>query len=327
MFRRCSNLFDTMKHQLFTIAAVSLFATSALAEVAKPVVVAPPITTTAPVPVDSKIPDAKERISYAVGVMIASDMKRNLERGHYDVNIESVAKAFVEAATGKPTLLTDAESKSIVQAYSTELRQKAEEQRKIEGEKNKKAGDDFMAANKAKEGVVALPSGLQYKVIKQGAGPKPVATDTVVTHYKGTLIDGTEFDSSYGRGEPSSFAANRVIKGWTEALQLMPVGSKWQLVIPPDLAYGPSGQSQKIGPNATLIFEIELLSIKEPAPAAAKSAQPVVTSDIIKVPSKAEMDKGAKIEVLKPADVEKLQKEEASKKSSPGAKPAAPEKK
>ncbi|PYY03418.1 MAG: hypothetical protein DMG64_08020 [Acidobacteria bacterium] len=120
----------------------------------------------------------------------------------------------------------------------------------------------FLAANKSKEGVVTLPSGLQYKVLKEGTGPKPSATDSVACNYRGTLINGTEFDSSYKRGQPATFAVNGVIKGWTEALQLMPVGSKWQLFIPADLAYGERGAGADIGPNSTLIFEVELLSIQ-----------------------------------------------------------------
>ena len=129
------------------------------------------------------------------------------------------------------------------------------------GEANKKQGDAFMAANKTKEGVVTLPDGLQYKILTAGTGPKPLATDTVICNYKGTLIDGSEFDSSYKRGQPATFPVGGVIKGWTEALQLMPVGSKWQLFIPSDLAYGDRGQGP-IGPNATLIFEVELVSIQ-----------------------------------------------------------------
>jgi FKBP-type peptidyl-prolyl cis-trans isomerase FklB len=130
------------------------------------------------------------------------------------------------------------------------------------GGTNKQAGDAFLAANKSKEGVVTLPSGLQYKILKAGTGPKPTVSDSVVCNYRGTLLDGKEFDSSYKRGQPATFPVGRVIKGWTEALQLMPVGSKWQLFIPSDLAYGASGAGGDIGPNATLIFEVELISIQ-----------------------------------------------------------------
>ena len=130
------------------------------------------------------------------------------------------------------------------------------------GETNKKAGEEFLAANKTKDGVVTLPSGLQYKILTAGTGPKPTLSDSVVCNYKGTLLDNTEFDSSYKRGQPATFPVGGVIKGWTEALQLMPVGSKCQLFIPPDLAYGPRGSGPTIGPSSTLIFEVELISIK-----------------------------------------------------------------
>ena len=133
-------------------------------------------------------------------------------------------------------------------------------------EVNKKEGDAFLAANKTKDGVVTLPSGLQYKILTQGTGPKPTPTDSVVCNYKGTLLNGTEFDSSYKRGQPATFPVGGVIKGWTEALQLMPVGSKWQLFVPSDLAYGQRGPGGGIGPNSTLVFEVELISIKSKPP-------------------------------------------------------------
>jgi FKBP-type peptidyl-prolyl cis-trans isomerase FklB len=133
----------------------------------------------------------------------------------------------------------------------------------VAGESNKKEGDAFLAANKTKDGVVTLPSGLQYKILQEGTGPKPSASDTVVCNYRGTLLNGTEFDSSYKRGQPATFAVGQVIHGWTEALQLMPVGSKWQLFIPAELAYGARPAGPDIGPNSTLIFEVELLSIQE----------------------------------------------------------------
>ena len=151
-------------------------------------------------------------------------------------------------------------------ALQADLRKKGEEKMLVQGEANKKEGDAFLAENKTKEGVVTLPSGLQYKILKEGTGPKPTATDTVVCNYKGTLLDNTEFDSSYKRGQPATFPVSGVIKGWTEALQLMPVGSKWQLFIPSDLAYGArGGPGGGIGPNATLVFEVELMSIQPKA--------------------------------------------------------------
>jgi FKBP-type peptidyl-prolyl cis-trans isomerase FklB len=155
---------------------------------------------------------------------------------------------------GGKTLLTDQEA----QASMEEVRSDLVKKQQAEG---KKEGDDFLAANKGKEGVVTLPSGLQYKILTAGTGPKPTASDTVACNYRGTRIDGTEFDSSYKRGQPTKFPVNGVIKGWTEALQLMPVGSKWQLFIPSDLAYGERG-NQGIPPNSTLIFEVELVSIE-----------------------------------------------------------------
>jgi len=143
-----------------------------------------------------------------------------------------------------------------------EARQKQAAKAQSEGSANKTEGEAFLAANKTKEGVMTTPSGLQYKILKAGTGPKPAATDTVVCNYRGTLLNGTEFDSSYKRGQPLTFPVNGVIKGWTEALQLMPVGSKWQLFIPAQLAYGERGAGADIGPNATLIFEVELVSIQ-----------------------------------------------------------------
>jgi FKBP-type peptidyl-prolyl cis-trans isomerase FklB len=270
-------------------------------------------STNALAAIDAKFKGPLEKNSYSIGVMLANDMKRNLQRGGYEVDPAIVAQAFTAFFTGQPTTVTEAEAQTVVRAYSMDLRQKAEEKRKAETEKNKTEGEAFLAANKAKEGVITLPSGLQYKVLTPGTGPKPTTNDTVSVHYRGTLIDGTEFDSSLAKGQPATFPVTRVIKGWTEALQLMPTGSKWQLTIPGELAYGQNGSPPKIGPNSVLQFEVELLGIKEPVN---PPPQPVVTSDIIKVPSKAELEKGAKIEVIKPADLERLQKEEAAKKAA-----------
>ncbi len=159
--------------------------------------------------------------------------------------------------------MSDEEMRTVMTAYQKEISQKQAEAAKIAAEKNKKEGDAFLAANKAKEGVITLPSGLQYKILKEGNGKKPTDADTVQVHYRGTLIDGTEFDSSIKRGQPASFPVKQIIPGWREALKLMPVGSKWQLFIPPELAYGARGAGGDIGPNATLIFEVELLAIKQ----------------------------------------------------------------
>jgi len=280
---------------------------------------APALLATDSTPVEARFKDVGEKNSYAVGVMIATDMQRNLKRGGYEVDPEIVARAFAEAFAGRPTTVTPTEAEAIVKAYGAELRQKSEEKRKIEGEKNKSEGEKFLAENKNKIGVITLPSGLQYKVLAEGKGAKPATNDTVLTHYRGTLLDGTEFDSSYAKGQPATFAVGRVIKGWTEALQLMPTGSKWQLFVPAELAYGPNGAPPKIGPNAALTFEIELLDIKAPAGAPTSNvpaASGAVTSDIIKVPSKAELDKGAKIEVIKKEDLERLQKEASDRRAT-----------
>ena len=160
------------------------------------------------------------------------------------------------------------EREKTLQAFQKEMMEKQIAASKEAGAKNQAEGEKFLAENKKKEGVKTTVSGLQYKVLKEGAGPSPKETDTVVTNYRGTLIDGTEFDSSYKRNEPATFQVNRVIKGWLEPLQLMKPGAKYQLVIPSSLAYGERGAGQLIGPNATLIFEVELLSIKPPEPAA-----------------------------------------------------------
>jgi FKBP-type peptidyl-prolyl cis-trans isomerase FklB len=200
----------------------------------------------------------KEKASYALGMNIANGIKRQKA----DVDPDSVARGLRDELAGRKPLLTIEEARTALAVLQNEVRKKQEEEMQKVGEANMKEGAEFLAANKAKEGVVTLASGLQYKILTAGTGPKPTASDTVVCNYKGTLINGREFDSSYKRGQPASFPVSGVIKGWTEALQLMPVGSKWELFIPPDLAYGSRGAGGVIGPNATLIFEVELLSIK-----------------------------------------------------------------
>jgi FKBP-type peptidyl-prolyl cis-trans isomerase FklB len=221
----------------------------------------------------------KQKASYAIGM----NWGTGLHRQGIDVDSAALIQGMKDALAGGKTLLTEDEARTALQQLQSEMQAKQQAKAAQEGEANKKEGDAFLAANKGKEGVVALPSGLQYKILTPGTGPKPTATDSVVCNYKGTLINGTEFDSSYKRGEPATFPVTGVIKGWTEALQLMPVGSKWQLVIPADLAYGPRGTpGGPIGPNATLIFEVELMSIKDknpppdkvPAPGAAPDKTP-----------------------------------------------------
>ena len=175
-----------------------------------------------------------------------------------------LARGLKDTLAGSKTLMTEDEARAVMMEVQNEFRKLQQEKAQQLGEANKKDGAAFLAANKSKDGVVTLPSGLQYKILQAGAGPKPAATDTVTVNYRGTLINGTEFDSSYKHGQPATFAVNAVIKGWTEVLQLMPVGSKWQLFIPPDLAYGERGAGNDIAPNATLIFEVELMSITPP---------------------------------------------------------------
>src|SRR5277367_678012 len=201
----------------------------------------------------------KDKQSYAIGLNIGKSMK------HDGVDIDSsvLARGIRDAVAGGKVLMTDDEIKATLTALSAGLKKSQEEKAAALGVANKSAGDAFLAANKAKEGVVALPSGLQYKILQEGEGPKPTASDSVVCNYKGTLLNGTEFDSSYKRGQPATFGVGQVIKGWTEALQLMPVGSKWQLFIPSSLAYGERGAGADIGPDSTLIFEVELLSIQD----------------------------------------------------------------
>ena len=161
--------------------------------------------------------------------------------------------------------MTDDQVQATMMALQNQVRTQADAKRKTDAETNKKAGDAYLAANKTKPGVITTPSGLQYKVIKEGTGPKPTVTDVVVCNYTGTLIDGKEFDASSKHGGPATFPVRGVIKGWTEALQLMPVGSKFELVLPPDLAYGERGAGDDIGPNETLVFQVELVSIKPPS--------------------------------------------------------------
>ena len=203
--------------------------------------------------------DQKEKISYIIG----RDIGTNFKRQSIDIDPDILGRGIKDGLSGAKPLLSEQEAKEVLAAFEKVMKGKQEESRKAIGEKNKKEGEVFLAENKAKEGVKTAPSGLQYKVIKPGTGKKPQATDTVTVNYRGTLVDGTEFDSSYRRGKPATFPVSGVIPGWTEALQLMEEGAKWQIIIPSKLAYGEQGAGQMIGPNATLIFEVELISIQE----------------------------------------------------------------
>ena len=224
-----------------------------------------PTTTTKKAPVTSKSATAltlktqKEKASYALGMKIGGDLRRQGVSESLDPAI--AARGLKDALAGSKLLLTEDEERAVLTQLQTEVRDKQQAKSHEAGTAARKEGEAFLAANKSKEGVVTLPSGLQYKILTAGTGPKPTPNDKVTCNYRGTLINGKEFDSSYKRGEPASFPVGGVIKGWTEALQLMPVGSKWQLFIPPDMAYGDRGAGSDIGPGETLIFEVELLSI------------------------------------------------------------------
>jgi FKBP-type peptidyl-prolyl cis-trans isomerase FklB len=225
-------------------------ATTAKAPVKKSAVAATPALTT-----------KKQKFSYALGMNIGTGLGNNLKKQSVEVDPILVSQGLKDVMAGGKTRLTQEEAQAVLTEVQNEVRKEQQEKMQEASAKNKTEGEAFLAANKSKEGVVTLPDGLQYKILTAGTGPKPTASDSVVCNYRGTLINGTEFDSSYKRGQPATFGVSQVIKGWTEALQLMPVGSKWQLVIPSSLAYGERGAGADIGPDSTLIFEVELISI------------------------------------------------------------------
>ena len=200
----------------------------------------------------------KDKFSYALGMNIGT----NLHRQAVPVDPEILLRGLKDSLAGGQTLLTEEEARAAIMQVQGEIRKQQQEKLQAQGEANKKEGEAFLAANKTKQGVVTLPDGLQYKILQAGTGPKPTAGESVTVNYRGTLVNGTEFDSSYKRGQPATFPVTGVIKGWTEALQLMPVGSKWQLFIPANLAYGERAPGD-IGPNSTLIFEVELLKAEK----------------------------------------------------------------
>jgi len=201
----------------------------------------------------------KDKMSYIIGM----DLGRNFQKQAIDIDPDILAQGIKDGLSGGKALLSEQEVRETLAAFQAEMVAKQTEVAKKMGEKNKKEGEAFLAENQKKEGVKTLPSGLQYRVIQAGTGKSPKATDEVTAHYRGTLIDGTEFDSSYRRGKPETLPIGGVIAGWTEALQLMQEGAKWQLFVPSNLAYGERGAGRDIGPQATLIFEIELISIQE----------------------------------------------------------------
>lgn len=212
----------------------------------------------------------KEKASYAIGANIGKSMKKE----GVDLDPAIIARGIKDAFGGGKLLLTDEQAQAALVAFSGAMKKKQEAQLALVATTNEKEGQAFLAANKTKPGVVTLPSGLQYKILTPGTGSKPTTADTILCNYRGTLLNGTEFDASEKHGGPATIPVGGVIKGWTEALQLMPVGSKWELYIPPDLAYGNRQAGPDIGPNATLIFDVELVSIEKPKEAPADPAKP-----------------------------------------------------
>jgi FKBP-type peptidyl-prolyl cis-trans isomerase FklB len=264
--------------------------------------------------------EQKQNMSYAIGMNIGNSIKR----GGVELDIDAMAGAIKDVVAGSPLKLTDQQAQEAMRTYQVEARAKHEQIQRELSEKNKKEGEAFLAENRSKPGVksqtVKLEDGttaqFEYKVVTEGTGAMPKTNETVTVNYRGTLINGKEFDSSAKRGQPAKFQVNRVIRGWSEALQMMKVGSKWELFIPSSLAYRDSG-GPGIEPGSTLIFDVELVGIDTPQPPP-PPAQPL-TSDIIRVPSAEELKKGAKIEVIKAEDLEKY--------TNAAAKKAAEEKK
>ena len=268
-----------------------------------------PVGTTAQTPID-KTPAGtnvfggeKARISYAIGMTIG----HNFQAQGVEVDTDLLIRGLKDMQSGGTTLLTQQEMRDTLGEYQKTLAANQRKMREEAAAKNKTEGEAFLAGNKTKPGVVTLPDGLQYKIITNGSGATPMMDDIVTVNYRGTFIDGKEFDSSAKAGHPAQFAVGSVIHGWTEALMQMKVGSKWQLFVPSELAYGERGRPG-IPPNTVLVFEVELLSAEHQSPPApAVSTNTPLTSDIIKVPSLEEMKKGAKIEVIKPEDAAKFQ--------------------
>ena len=208
---------------------------------------------------DVELKSFEQKLSYMLGQQIGN----NIKESPTEIDLDIFVRGIKDSVKGNKSLLNEEETNEIRKEFSRLIQESRNQKMAALSAKNLKDGETFLTENKQKVGVVTTESGLQYKVLKKGDGPKPLSTDKVTVHYRGTLLDGTEFDSSYKRGKPASFQVGGVIRGWTEALQLMNVGSKYQLFIPSDLAYGQRGAGQKIGPNSMLIFDVELLSIEQ----------------------------------------------------------------
>jgi FKBP-type peptidyl-prolyl cis-trans isomerase FklB len=219
----------------------------------------------------------KDKLSYSIGFDLGSSIKRN----GIDVDPNIVTKAIKDVLSGGNPLMTEQEMRDSIGAFQKDMAAKQQERLKVQGDKNKKEGEAFLAGNSKKEGVVVLPSGLQYVILTEGKGKQPTATDTVTVQYRGTLIDGAEFDSSYKRGKPATFGLKQVIKAWTEGVQLMKEGGKIRLFVPSELGYGDRGAGAQIGPNAVLIFEIELLSVGQAQQGEPQSKATSASSELV----------------------------------------------
>jgi FKBP-type peptidyl-prolyl cis-trans isomerase FklB len=257
--------------------------------------------------------DDKSRLSYAIGMMFADHWKQQ----GVDVDPDLILRGLKDGQSGGATLMSQQDMRDLIAKFQQGLADRQQKMREELLAKNKAEGEAFLARNKTQPGVVTLPDGLQYKVITEGNGEIPSDNDIVTLNYRGTFVDGTEFDSSARAGKPLALSIGRIgVSGWNEALKLMKTGSKWQLFIPTELAYGQNGMSPRIPPNASLILEVELLAVQhtnpQPAPQPPLSSNPPLTSDIIKVPSADELKKGAKIEIIKSEDVQKLQQSQTN---------------
>jgi len=259
-----------MKKYVLPLALVGVVALQACNQKA-----AEPAATTAPAaPVEEAsatvaLDTSEQRLSYGIAFSLGQRMKTD----EVPMDVDAFSAGLRDAIEGAEPRLTQEEIGAEMQAYQEKAAAEQEAAQAALAEANAAAAATFLAANAEKDGVIVTDSGLQYEIIEEGDGPIPGPDDTVEVHYRGTLADGTEFDSSYARGETVSFGVGQVIPGWTEALQLMPVGSKWKLTIPPELGYGPGGAGQVIGPNAALVFDVELISIAEPEPADAAAEE------------------------------------------------------
>lgn len=261
--------------KLVTLSALLLAGAGVVATAQQQAQPAAPAQQPAAAPANPAKPQSLEdQASYVIGLNIG----RNLKSQEVPANPDVVMKGIRDGLSGAQPAMTDEEMQTAMNTFQQQMMAKQQARMQAEGQKNQKAADEFLTTNKAKKGVVTTASGLQYEVVKEGTGATPKATDQVTVHYTGTLLDGTKFDSSVDRGQPATFPVNQVIPGWTEALQLMKVGGKYKLYVPPALGYGERGAGGEIGPNSLLVFDVELLSIgdqaaAQPAPPPAEQQQ------------------------------------------------------